>query len=246
MTAKSSRTDIEEKFEVISLIPKSPASVSLNLGSLAGGLSSLYQTEESVAHGYETASLAPPLKLDSAALRTIARAVFKPGKTYRMRLTRNAVVTTSGGGALQIATNVLPSNFIEYSAVSALFQECKLMATRITYAMYSYGATPTTVIGICLSFDPSNYSSAPTFTYAVQQPGARLFNTFAGGAPRLVNSWKGDGKRPWSLVTASGTGTDPTGGVVGTWYSSLSGATTASQNVGYYLLEADYMFRNPL
>jgi hypothetical protein len=163
-----------------------------------------------------------------------------------MRMTRNALVSTSGAGLLQIATSIAPSNFTEYSAVSALFQEARLMSTRITYAMYSQGNSPTTVIGIALSFDPSNFSTAPTFTYAVQQPGARVYNTNSAADKRLTNSWKGDGKRPWSTVTASAGGTDPVGGIVGTWYTSLSGATTASQNLGYYLIEADYELRNPL
>jgi hypothetical protein len=134
----------------------------------------------------------------------------------------------------------------EYSAVSALFLECRLMSTRITYAMYATGNSPTTTIGVCIAFDPSNQSTGPTFTYACQQPGAKLFNTNSGAFLHCKNSWRGDGKRPWSYTIASSAGTDPVGGSIGTWYTSLSGTTTASQNLGTYLIECDYELRNPL
>jgi hypothetical protein len=48
------------------------------------------------------------------------------------------------------------------------------------------------------------------------------------------------------LVTASSTGLDPVGGSIGTWYTSLTGTTTASQNFGAYHIQCDYEFRNPL
>jgi len=215
---------------------------------LSSGLGSLFREVKDPLkqEGSEIWAGPIPLSVSPIALRAIARSVYRPGKTFRMRLTRNAVVTTSGAGALQIASNITPANMSEYSAVSALFQEARLMSTRITYAMYSQGNSPTTVIGIAISFDPSNYSTAPTHTYALQQPGAKLFNTNSAAGSRLTNFWKGDGKRPWSLTIASGSGTDPMGGIVGTWYSSLSGVTTASQNLGTYLIEVDYEFRNPL
>jgi len=214
----------------------------------SGGLSSILWDEKDPRAGEGKDLWTGPTKLniDARALRAISRSVYRPGKVYRMRLTRNALVSTSGGGLLQIASPIAPSGMAEYAAVNALFLECRLMSTRISYAMYSQGNSPTTTIGVAISFDPSNYSSAPTITYALQQPGAKLFNTNSAGGVVLKNSWKGDGKRPWSLITASAGGTDPMGGIVGTWYTSLTGATTASQNLGYYLIECDYELRNPL
>jgi len=215
--------------------------------SAVSGLTFLFANKDHVKHGTDVClGPAPSLSIDLSALRVVARSVYRPGKTYRFKLNRFAVVTTSGAGALQIATNVTPSNMIESSGVAALFQECRLMSTRITYAMYSEQNSPTTVIGVCLSFDPSNQSSSPTISYALQQPGAKLFNTNSGGGSRLTNFWKGDGKRPWSTVTASSTGLDPVGGSIGTWYTSLTGTTTASQNFGAYHIQCDYEFRNPL
>ncbi len=175
----------------------------------------------------------------------MARSVFAPGKTYRMRCIRTATITASGGGLLQLATSVAPSGFAEYSALSALFTECRLRSTRIHLTFYSSGATPI-IAGYCSSFDPSNYSTAPTFTYACQMPGAKLWNTFGPLSGEHVNEYTPRTLRPWSQVTASGSGTDPVGGIIGTWYHSLSRATTASADVGVYLLECDYEFRNPL
>jgi hypothetical protein len=239
----SSSTKTEDKSPVTSSTVSSALSFPILGGS---GLQFLYANKDLTKIGSESVPSSPSLSIDVAALRAISRSVYQPGKVYRFKLNRYAVVTTSGAGALQIATNVTPANMIEYAGVNALFQECRLMSTRITYAMYAEQNSPTTVIGVCLSFDPSNQSSTPTISYALQQPGAKLFNSNSGAGSRLTNFWKGDGKRPWSLTTASSAGIDPVGGSIGTWYTSLTGTTTASQNFGAYHIQCDYEFRNPL
>jgi hypothetical protein len=108
----------------------------------------------------------------------------------------------------------------------------------------SNGTTPTPM-SVCSSFDPANAGTSPTFTYACQMPGAKLF-TMSMHVSTQRNTWMSHQARPWSLMSTTGSGTDPTSGCVGTWYTSLSGATSNTTVVCYYLIECDYEFRNPL
>jgi hypothetical protein len=199
------------------------------------------------AEGRET--MAPIISLPPIppSTLTVAKSVFAPGRTYRFRLTRTAIIASSGAGLMQLATSIAPSGMAEYSAVNALFLECRLRSTRIQYCFRSAGGD-IKLVGFVSSFDPSNYSVAPTFQYACQQPGAKLMSLFqTSSSPAPHNEWAPRGVlRPWSTVAATPGGTDPMGGLVGTWYHSIDTATTASSNVATYLIECDYEFRNPL
>ncbi len=172
----------------------------------------------------------------------LLKSVFTPGKLYRFRCVRNAVLTTSGTGTLQLATGVYPSQFQEFSALSSLFSEARLRSTRIRYAFY-YNASPT--IALCSSFDPfNNGSTTPTFNVAAAQPGAKLW-PLAHTAAERVNRWTAKQLRTWSSIQSSGGGSDPTSGCRGCWYHSLSGTGVVSEDIAVYIIEADYEFRNP-
>jgi hypothetical protein len=178
-------------------------------------------------------------------LKTLKASVFTPGKTYRFRLSRSAGLTSSGTGTLQLATAVLPSNFEEYTPLSGLFEECRLISTRIKYAFLSNGTTPVNVT-FASCFDPSGTSSTvPSFTNTIQFPGCKICPLTQTVPTGLTNSWKQRGvPRSWSLVTTTDSGTDPVGGALGCWYHSIFANTTNSSLVAVYLIECDYEFRN--
>jgi len=204
--------------------------------------------DDTKAEGKETLISKPqPYSVAPSAL-AMAKSVFTPGKTYRIRITKTAQLTASGAGALQLATSIAPSaGFAEYSALSALFLECRLRSTRISYA-FTPGSDISRQPGFCSSFDPSNYSTTPTFAYACQQPGAKITSTFnvSTGNRAFSNSWKAKTARPYSTVVSTGSTTDPVGGVIGVWYHSISSASVVSVGLCIYLIECDYEFRNPL
>lgn len=202
------------------------------------------ESKERVPEGKDSWRAPPPVEYNPAALK-VARSVFLPGKIYTFRCVRTATITSSGSGTLQLATSVLPSQFNEYSALAVLFTEARLKSTRIHLSFYSSGASPA-VTGYCSSFDPTNISTVPTFAYAVAQPGMKLWSNFGPLAGTHTNEWHVRSPRPWSAITATGSGTDPVSGVAGSWYHSISTPTTASAVVGVYVIEAEYQFRNPL
>lgn len=177
-------------------------------------------------------------------LLKIMKSVYSPGKTYRFRLSRSAGLTSSGTGTLQLITAVLPSNFEEYTPLSGLFEECRLISTRIQYAFTSNGTTPT-LVAFASCFDPSaTASTVPTWTNAIQFPGAKITNIQNSAPVIFKNSFRATRGRAWSLVTTTDSGTDPVGGALGGWYHSIFSNTSNSTLIGVYLLECDYEFRN--
>jgi len=178
------------------------------------------------------------------SLIKMIRSLYRPGATYEFKLNKASTVTSSAGGVVQLATPVYPSTMSEYTALAAIFDESRLISTRIQVGGYSNGTTPVPT-PLAISFDPSNVSSAPSYGLAVSIPGVKVYNIFQT-AGRITNSWKKIGeKRPFSLISASGTGTDPVGGNIGTWYLSCAAVTTFSVPVFTYNVEAIYEFRNP-
>jgi hypothetical protein len=179
------------------------------------------------------------------APKDMQRSVFSPGKIYEMRTIRVATLVSSGAGALNTATAVYPSQMSSYSALAALFKEARLIMTRIHYVMCIGSTSP---VGMATSFDPSSDGTVPTnVTAALQIVGSKLlsiWNTAAVGS--LSNSYTVRGNRPWSLTTASPTGTDPLGGVVGAWNHSVISPVSNTSNVATYFIECKYEFRNPL
>jgi hypothetical protein len=189
----------------------------------------------------------PPLDMknpDVLNLLKMGKSVFGPGKTYRFRLSRSAGLTSSGTGTLQLVTAVLPSNFEEYTPLSGLFEECRLISTRIQYAFITPGSSPT-LVPFASVFDPSATSSTvPTWTNTIQFPTSKVWNTSSYAGFNVKNKYKVAGKRSWSLVTTTDTGTDPVGGCLGAWYHSIFSNTSNSTIICVYLLECDYEFRN--
>jgi hypothetical protein len=169
-------------------------------------------------------------------------------KIHRFRLTRVASLVTSGGGQMNLVTSVIPSQFAQSTALATLFSECRLISTSIEYtSTFGFGSSATTTLHspMCSGFFQSSTTASPTvMTY---DQCARLSNskTFSSGnIPRnLRNSWITAAPRPWSLVSASATGSDPVGGVNGCW--SINNLVTMSNSTTYfgYLIEAIYEFR---
>ncbi len=184
----------------------------------------------------EKVQLAKPADIMSMVMKS----VFRTGKTYRFRLVRTAILATSGSGTMNLATMVYPSQFVEYSSLVGMFKEARLRGSRITYTAFGTSA----VVPFASAFDPTYSSGTPSFTGVLQQEGSKLWNTDRPPV-RRVNSYRIKSARPWTIISASGGGTDPLSGVNGAWLTSLGAATAASTDVLCYVLEADYEFRNP-
>jgi len=186
----------------------------------------------------------PEQYLANPSVLAMSKSVFLPGKSWRLRLTRSASLSTSSGGTMSLATAVYPSQFSQYGGLSNLFSQARLISTRITYVMKT--STSTSPVPLMSAFDPNSSYSTPTYVQAQAIVGSKPLNTWNNNGPwsTLTNHWKSPAPRPWSTLAASGSGTDPLSGVIGSWYHVLGDTGPTSAIVAYYLIEADYEFRN--
>lgn len=174
---------------------------------------------------------------------TLAKSVYTPGKTYRIRTVRIATLSASGAGSMNLATSIAPSGMASYTALALLFFEARLRSTRITYTMLTPATAPVSMIS---AFDPTSDGSAPSSIGIVAQVvGSKLINTWNTAGTKIGNSFTVHSQRPWSRTSASVVGTDPVGGILGAWYHTLVTSVSASAAVATYLIECDYEFRNP-
>lgn len=176
--------------------------------------------------------------------------VFSTSNTvYTVRMSRAASLTTSGGGAMALATAVYPSQFDQYTQLSPLFSEARIRHVRIqlTCLPNPFAATVGTsdLIGgwFAVAFNPRPGGASPTTSIAevTRLPGCKIYNPFTNG--KQVLSYRFPKNYPWSLINGTGGGTDPIGGTSGYFANVALSTVTASRSYLGYLIEAEYEFR---
>lgn len=170
-------------------------------------------------------------------------------KSVKFRLSRVATLTTSGAGAMALLTLVYPQTFDQYGTLAALFSECRLVATRISYTLnlnpdQATGGTSGVVGGAFMTaFNPTAITGSTATVASVSRlPKSKMFCTANTNWPIKLIA-KAPRNNVWSAVTAGSSGSDPLGGIRGGWcHVALS---TLSNSVAYlvYCLEAEYEFR---
>jgi len=189
------------------------------------------------------------LPRDESFLTTlkVARSFFTSDKIYSLRTSRTGVVTSTAGGAMSTALPVKPSDMTSTSSLAALFDQARLVRTRIHIASLrgaAYASTgPWNMGAVCISFDSNNSSGAPaTFAIAAEVPGASLIPVSLTTPYTRTAHLRG---RPWSQTGASSGGSDPIGGILGTWnFVSASATLNATADYFGYIIECVYLFRN--
>jgi hypothetical protein len=177
------------------------------------------------------------------------RGMFSPLQTYRFRLTRTASIISSGGGTLVLATGIYPSQFSQYSALSMLFSESRLIRTCIEYMPCASNAVTgasayATLPGVFASaFDPAQYGGS-TFVYAdmQQRPGCVNFHSQVTARKVTNVCTMNRSQRLWSNIGQS-SGTDPYGGNAGAWLVGAANNISPSTTYFYYVITADYEFK---
>jgi hypothetical protein len=164
-------------------------------------------------------------------------------KPFRFRMSRTASLATSGAGAMALATLIYPSQFDQFSAIGAIFQEARLHSARIQYTLL---ATLSGISNACFvtAYNPSAETGYTITTSAVTRlPNCKLFSTANTNWPvRLVA--KLPRNRPWSNIAASSTGFDPFGGTVGAFCHVIMNTASNSTSYLQYLIEAEYDVRS--
>jgi hypothetical protein len=164
------------------------------------------------------------------------------GKGVRIRCVRIAELTTNGSGALAITTSIVLSNMAQTTQLAALFQEYRLIKTKITYSPLVAPDPSATVnnFAVFTAFNPV----AASFTTSTEV--ARLGNSkiwFGNNTARAHSQFyvlKRD-PNPWAMTETGGSGSDPIG-LRGAWCTYLDGAP-ASTAVLSYMIECWYEFR---
>lgn len=205
------------------------------------------EDEKTSTQGIEKVKLLPFPKTPPSAL-SLARSMIATNKTYKFRLERFATLTTSGAGAMALVTMIEPSGFLEYTQLSALFEECRLVRTRISYNMNMnvFGTTAQGYAGgpFCSAFDVSATTGATTSTTSVLRLNDCITFNMPFNQSVIRNDYKAPKGNPYSKVTASASGTEPTGGIKGGWCHVAQ--ATLSNSIAYltYYLEVIFEFRN--
>lgn len=187
----------------------------------------------------------PPIPLPTLSLMKGMFAGFA-SKSFHIRLTRVATLTSSGAGAMALVTTVPPSQFDQYSALSLLFQECRIRSTRISLAsnLNFDQTTPPAGGAMAVAFNPSAVvGTTVTISTVMRLPKSKLYSLTQGNWPVTLQFRYPKGM-PWSNVTGGSGGVDPLGGIRGAWCNVAM--TTLSNSIVYltYCIEADYEFRS--
>jgi hypothetical protein len=186
--------------------------------------------------GKETRHRAP---LPSAM--AVAKLNMRPySKTFIMRMTRSASLTSNGGGTFTLITLISPSQMDQYTGqLASLFRECRLVKTKIQYNALT-GTDPTSPFVFDSALDPAanTGSSSPSSQWRLES-----VKRFTAHNPTAMRNSGPKMNRPFSLIDATGSGSDPVGGLEGGWIHNSVTTGPASTTVLTYLIECWYEFR---
>jgi hypothetical protein len=173
---------------------------------------------------------------------TMAKSLFSPGKKYSFQLhatnTISAAVTT-GIVAFSFALNPGVTSFSEWTALSALFDECR--AARSKFQFVSYG----TAIPVFLGFDQVTTTGvAPGYANVQRLSGSKYFNAgyCVGGSGHEPHSASIVTERNYSTTTTPISTTIDVG-MNGQWDFVGQATITPSAMVGWAALTVDVNFR---
>lgn len=187
--------------------------------------------------------------VEPPSLDRFGLAAAKPAfgnKVYRIRMTRTASLTSSGGGVMNLTTGLYPSQFSQGSAFAALFDQCRLCNVKYSYTSRVGSGAALIWASFATAFDP-NGSAATTYTFdqTVRLPGSIAFSLAQTNWPSRTRLWNLPKNRPWSLSSTTGGGGDPVGGGLGAISHSISNVVSISTTYVDYFVESVWEFRNP-
>jgi hypothetical protein len=217
-------------------------------------LSEALESKGSKAEGKESVLITSiPLTVEQKlAVAPIASVFSNSNSVYSIRLSKSSTLSTSGAGAMALATSVIPSTFAQYTQLSLLFNECRIKAVRMQVMAIpnpnaaSSGTTSERGVIVCSAFNPrggAGGSPTTSTTEVIRIPGAKLYNPMQMVRPVIID-YKFPRNMPWSTVSASSSGgTDPTGGISGYFCNVCLTTATVSSDLLQTLIEAEYEFR---
>jgi hypothetical protein len=143
---------------------------------------------------------AESMKFDATILGVL-KSSFRGPTTYKFRCNKTNY-TSSGSSAYQVNIAADLTQYSEGSVLTALFDECKIVRSRLDMALLNTGAFAV-MVGCAFYLD----TSTPTLTLVGRLPGARPFNC-ASTTPHLGTLQQTFKGRLWGLTDDEGVGSD--------------------------------------
>jgi len=174
------------------------------------------------------------------------RGMFPSNKTYRFLIHANVTIGSTGAGVVQVAFTSNPSvlTYSEWSALSALFDECRLRSSQV--GVTSAAIVANKAVPLFLAYDHvTSTGTGVGFGNVQRLAGSVVFNSLFmnGGSGRHTQSTKIASSRAYS-PTATPTSTVVDSGMNGQWDLSGQDTTANSVTVGYADVSNVVEFRN--
>lgn len=170
------------------------------------------------------------------------RAGFPAGKVYSFEMHFNSTLATDSGGTLQRVISWDPSisSFLEWSALSTLFDEC-LFGGSCLELVSAFGPSSTAIVSmVAVAPDPMNM--ATTFPTVQRLSASRIMHVYnAARTWRATNSsYRG---RPWAPINDPGGAAGTPAGMLGRWAVANYITATPSTNYLFAALRVRARFR---
>lgn len=180
-------------------------------------------------------------------LVTMGQSLFPAGKTYDFEIHAAANIASSGAGAINGAIDWNPgvSSFSEWNALSALFNECKLVRSQLDITSAFGPASTAIVVQVMLAPNP-NASTTGGYTPVQRLAESEPFHCVwvsKNGTGLLTRKFELPKGRLYA-VTSSPAIASPPSGLWGVWSFASNIAGTVSTNYFFYAMKNVVRFRN--
>lgn len=170
------------------------------------------------------------------------RAGFPAGKVYSFEMHFNATLATDSGGTLQKVVSWDPSvsSFLEWSALSTLFDEC-LFGGSCLELVSAFGPSSSAIVSmVAVAPDPMN--TATTFPTVQRLSASRVMHVY--NAARVWRASNGPYRgRPWAPISDPGGASGTPAGMIGRWTIANFITATPSTNYLFAALRVRARFR---
>jgi len=173
------------------------------------------------------------------------RGMFGAGRVYSFQLTASSTQAASGGGVISGYFSWDSGNYSEWSALSALFDECRLRSSRLLWST-SYGPTSSAIIvQIALAPNFRLSGTSQTFTPVIRLAESTEFTIDKPGRygeSTLRKSVRMPRGRLWAFTTSTTSSTLDCG-LNGQWSFASNIVTTPSINIAFLVQKNVVQFR---
>jgi hypothetical protein len=175
------------------------------------------------------------------------RGLFPSNKTYRFQIHAYGTITSSAGGVIGTAVSSSPLviTYSEWAALSALFDECKLLTTKLGITSSALPANK--AVPLWIAYDHVTSSGvAPGFGNVQRLAESKAINSLFmdGGSGRHMQSAHIAPSRLYAGTSAPIVSAGFDCGMNGQWDIVGQDTTGNSLPVGYYDIEHVVSFRN--